>query len=183
MIPTVITTRERYEGINNAMGTKVGAESNVVHWSDSDIPYLQQLAEPGRMEAVIGMGILNCIIGAKITDKVQPMDAGSGIKVLKTTAHTAICVGTENSLTKFVMRAFEEIRSMDQLKLSSTTESIIIDCIQSDFKIDAPIELQIFLVQALVFLKNGINRHICAFIKLEMVRVYQYNVLTPCNVT
>ena len=37
-IPTVITTRQRYEGINVASGTTVGAESNVVHWSDSDIP-------------------------------------------------------------------------------------------------------------------------------------------------
>ena len=54
------------------------------------------------------MGILNFIIGAKITDKVQPMDTGSGFKVLKTTAHTAICVGTETSMTKFVMQAFTE---------------------------------------------------------------------------
>ena len=129
MISIVLTTRERYEGVSNVTCTKVDAESNVVHWSDSDTPYLQQSAEPGRMEAVIGMGILNCIIGAKITDKVQPMDAGSGIKVLKTTAHTAICVGTENSLTKFVMRAFEEICSMNQLRISSMKKCIVKDCI------------------------------------------------------
>ena len=129
MIPTVLITRERYEGLGNVTCTKVDAENNVVHWSDSDIPYLQQLAEPGRMEASIRMGILNCKIGAKITDKVQPMDVGSGFKVLKTTARTNTCVGTETSLTKFVTRAFEDMRSMNQLKLSSMKEVIVIDCL------------------------------------------------------
>ena len=124
MIPTVLTTRERYEGVSNVTCTKVATENNDVHWSDSDIPYLQQLAEPGRMEARISIGILNCKISAKITDKIQPMDAGSGFKVLKTTARTNICVDTETSLTKFVTRAFDEMRSIKSLfSIASVTFS------------------------------------------------------------
>ena len=61
--------------------------------------------------------------------------------------------------------------------------STIIDCIQSVFKIDAPTEWQILLVQALVFPKNAINHRLCVFFRPVTVRVYLSNVPPPCAAT
>jgi hypothetical protein len=57
------------------------------------------------------MGILNSKIGAKITDKVQPMDVDSGFKVTKTTARTTTSIGKDIPLTTIVNRAFEDMRN------------------------------------------------------------------------
>ena len=130
-IPTIMATRIRFQGFGELAACNVSPEHNTVVWGDSDIPYLQQLSDPIRMESSVKMGILHCKIGAKITDKVQPMDVDAGFKVMKSVARTTTSIGNSNPLSIYVNRAFGEMRHSNKLKLVSQKELIITDCILS----------------------------------------------------
>ena len=130
-IPTINTTRLRFQGFGEEAACNVSTEHNTVIWGDSDIPYLQQLSDLIRKESSVNMGILHCKIGAQITDKVQPMDVDAGFKVMKLVARTTISMGHSNSLSTYVYRVFSEMHLSNKLKLVSQKELIITDYILS----------------------------------------------------
>ena len=126
-ILTIMTTRIRFQGFGEQVACNVSPEHNTVVWGDSDIPNLQQLSDPIRIESSVKMGILHCKIGAKITDKVQPMDVDATFKVMKSVARTTTSIGNGNSLSVYVIRAFIEMHLSNNLKLVSQKELIITD--------------------------------------------------------
>ena len=83
------------------------------------------------MESSVNMGILHCKIGAKSTDKVQPIDVDTRFKVMKPVARITTLMGHSKSLSTYVYRAFTEMRLSNKLKRVSHQELIITCCILS----------------------------------------------------
>ena len=52
-------------------------------WGDSDIPYLQQIVTPDRVNVSMNRGIFFARIEANITEPSQPLDLGPFFKRLK----------------------------------------------------------------------------------------------------
>ena len=55
---------------------EVPIDQHVCMWRDIDIPCLQEMTSPERIEQSISRGILFTKIGAKITETLQPLDIG-----------------------------------------------------------------------------------------------------------
>ena len=69
-------------------------QDKFVLWGDSDIPYLQQMTNPARVEDSMNKGIHFSKIGAKITETSQPLDLGPFFKILKMSGRNSISVGS-----------------------------------------------------------------------------------------
>ena len=101
-VPFVNTVRTRY----NPQSPKSDASNNinldVILWDDSDISYLRQLTDPGRMKDSLYHGVYHAKIGVQITETIQPLNLRPNFKILKTFARTCTTKYRDKPLTIYV---------------------------------------------------------------------------------
>ena len=101
---------------------EIPVDQRVVMWGDSDIPYLQQMMSPIRIESSLKKGISFAKIGAKTTENVQPMDLGPFFKVMKVNGKHMTSVGQQKSLTHVIDFIMKKLRKDGILKLAHMKE-------------------------------------------------------------
>ena len=89
---------------------EVPIDQHVCMWGVSDIPYLQEMTFPERIEHSIERGILFTKIGAKITEISQPLDLGPFFKMMKVSGWHMTSVGIDISFTILVENIFQKLR-------------------------------------------------------------------------
>ena len=104
--PTVMAIRKRYNAFyDDADQNEEQPQPHQLHqdkfvlWGDSDIPYLQQMTNPARVEDSMNKGIYFSKIGAKVTETSQPLDLGPFFKILKMSGRNSTSVGSMSDMT------------------------------------------------------------------------------------
>ena len=120
---------------HNPMSTPLGEDEEVpvdqrfTLWGDSDIPYLQQMTSPERIDRSMERVLYFAKIGAKITETSQALDVGTGFKVMKLSSRTMPSVGSEKPLTTLVDMLFKYLKKDKILILSHLKECSLKDLI------------------------------------------------------
>ena len=126
---TVKVIRELHNPISTptSVDDEIPAGDRFTMWGDSDIPYLQTMTSPARIENSIKKGIYFAKIGAKITENSQPLDLGPFFKILKICGKTMSSIGTDKPFAIIINALFKRLRKDGILKLSTLKERSLID--------------------------------------------------------
>ena len=127
--PTISEIRRRYNPFRTEETTDVPPSEFVTMWGDSDIPYLQQMTEPGSMKKAMSRGIYFSKIGAKITETAQPLDLGPFFKILKVNGRLMTSTGRVTPLTLSVDYIFKNLAKEKKLVLSTIKGAALKDLI------------------------------------------------------
>ena len=92
-------------------GVELPDDSQFVLWGDSDIPYLQRMTSPERIQNSMENGLLFAKFGAKTTENTQPLDLGPFFKILRMNGKNMTSEGTEKPLTFAVNTLFKRLRT------------------------------------------------------------------------
>ena len=131
--PTIKCIRKKYNPMSQGYAEEgqVPIDQEVCMWGDSDIPYLQQMTSPERIQLSIARGIYFAKIGAKITETSQPLDLGPFFKILKQSGRNMTSVGIVTPLSILIDIIFTSLRKKKQLVLSKLKENALKDCLNT----------------------------------------------------
>ena len=110
--PTTQSIRKQHNPGSIPLGEDedVPLDQRFVMWGDSDIPYIQNMTSPSRIEKSIKRGIYFTKIGAKITETSQPLDLGPFFKILKAYGKNMSSDGTESPLSILIDILFKQLK-------------------------------------------------------------------------
>ena len=97
----------------------------------STCPYLQQMTSPERIATSIKREIFFTKIGAKITEKYQPLDLGPFLKVLKKSGRPMISVEMTSPSTILADIIFKKMQREKVLVLPPLKENALKDCVST----------------------------------------------------
>ena len=100
-----------------------------VLWGYSDIPYLQHMTDPTRVEESMQWGIYFSKIGSKITEIAQPLDLGPFFNILKSSGWNCTSGGQPTALSLKINVIFAKLSKIKQLVLATGRGDLLRDCI------------------------------------------------------
>ena len=95
--PILKNIKQQHNPMSISLGEdeEVPVDQRFTLWGDSDIPYLQQMTSPERIDRSMKRDWYFAKIGANITETSQALDVGTGFKVMKLSSRTISSVGSE----------------------------------------------------------------------------------------
>ena len=102
---------------------EIPVEQRFTMWGDSDIPYLQQMMSPTRIQQSLKKGLCFAKIGAKITETSQPLDIGAFFKVMKVSGKHMSSIGIDKPLTCTTDVLFKRLKKDKVLNLAYLKEN------------------------------------------------------------
>ena len=131
--PTVLNIRQQLNPLSIPIGDDddVPIDQRFTMWGDSDIPYLQMMTSPSRIQKSIKKGIYFAKIGAKITETSQPLDLGPFFKILKMSGKKMTSEGMEKPLMILIDIIFKQLKADKILLLTYLKECSLKDLLST----------------------------------------------------